>query len=233
MKDSLFKLLYNSENFRKFMEIHNETYKKTGIYKERSYEQLIQKYNSSDYASLFDNSRYINLAYDALKEFKMDQQGARLVPYSEFESSIINQISRLVALNRYRLEELKPDRMLEYDLFAELKTLFQQLKVMASSSKLVGFSKALHFLLPNLVMPVDRASVLNFCLGSDSVPSRLDEQFAKFEAVFQKYNDLSRYLGLNIGNSDGNWWNLSVPKRIDNAILGCWMGYKEGKLKLG
>ena len=44
----------------------------------------------------------------------------------------------------------------------ELKTLFENMKVTNSNSKLVSFSKTLHFLLPNLVMPMDRANTLPF-----------------------------------------------------------------------
>jgi hypothetical protein len=230
--DSLLQLLCIPENFRKFLTIFNESYAKLGVYKEPSYRRLIEKYNdTANYLRLFENSQYISLAYDALKEFKMDQQGARLVRYSEFESSLVSQKSRLHDLNRYKLEELASDKVPFSDLFAEFQVLFKQLNVMASGSKLVGVSKTLHFMLPNLVMPVDRDSILRFCYGSNYVPPSLDAQFERFNEVFRRYFDLTQHLGLKESDADGNWWNISVPKRIDNAIAGFWIGLKKGLLK--
>lgn len=230
--DSLFKLLYIPENFQKFLTIFDEAYTKLGVYKEQSYGHVIEKYNNTpSYLKLFDNSEYISLAYDSLKEFKMNQRRARLVPYSEFQLSLVSQKSRLHGLNRYKLEELISDKISLSDLFSELQVLFSQLNVMASGPKLVGVSKALHFMLPNLVMPVDGDSVLRFCYGSNYVPPSLDAQFERFKEVFERYSDLTRHLGLKESNADANWWNISVPKRVDNAIAGFWIGLKKGMLK--
>lgn len=230
--DSLFRLLYIPENFQKFLAIFNEAYAKLGVSKEQSYGRLIMKYNNTpSYLRLFANSEYIRLAYDALKEFKMDQRRARLVPYSQFASSLASQKLRLHGLSRYKMEELTSDTMSVSNLFSEFQVLFKQLNVMASGSKLVGVSKALHFMLPNLVMPVDGDSVLKFCYGSNYVPPSFDAQFERFKEVFQRYADLTRHLRLKVSNADGNWWNISVPKRIDNAIAGFWVGLKKGMLK--
>ena len=230
--DSLFRLLYIPENFQKFLTIFNEVYTKLGVYKEQSYWHLIEQYNNTpNYLRLFENSQYMSFAYDALKEFKMDQRRARLVPYSQFESFLVSQKLRLHGLSRYKMEELTLDKMALSNLFSEFQVLFKQLNVMASGSKLVGVSKALHFMLPNLVMPVDGDSVLRFCYGSNYVPPSLDAQFERFKEVFQRYTDLTRHLGLKVSNADGNWWNISVPKRIDNAIAGFWVGLKKGMLR--
>jgi len=161
----------------------------------------------------------------------MDQRRARLVPYSQFASSLVSQKLRLHGLSRYKMEEHTSDTMSVSNLFSEFHVLFKQLNVMASGSKLVGVSKALHFMLPNLVMPVDGDSVLKFCYGSNYVPPSFDAQFERFKEVFQRYADLTRHLQLKVSNADGNWWNISVPKRIDNAIAGFWVGLKKGMLK--
>jgi len=70
-------------------------------------------------------------------------------------------------------------------------------------------------------MPVDGASVLRF-LRKGSVPTKIGKQFELFKEIFCKYIELTSQLKLNPDNGDGNWWNISVPKRIDNAIGGFW-----------
>jgi len=223
MAKDFFQLLYLPANFNKFLGIFNSDYQTVGQSREPNYKSLINKYDkASNYSSLVSNTAYINLAYAALKEFSMNKQGARLVAQPQFQSSILKHVPTLSLLSSYKLESID-DKSLT-NIFSNLWILFQGLQVMASSSKLVGVSKAMHFLLPNLVMPIDRKSVLRFYYGQTSinVPTILHKQFQVFQEVLQSYRDLAQHLPLNLSNWDGNWWNKSVPKRIDNAIAGFW-----------
>jgi hypothetical protein len=228
MASSLFKLLYTPGNFEKFLAMFNMYYSSRGKDREHAYETLIKKYtDTSDYLSLFEDTEYISLAYNALLEFGIDERHTRLISYPEFESSILNEKSRFSALNSYRLEQL--DKKLLGNILSELLALFQKLKVVASSSSVVGTSRILHFLLPNLVMPLDEGRVLRFYYGlPPDVPLSFNEQFDKFKEVFENYRGLAQHLNLSLSNWDGNWWNMSVPKRIDNAIAGYWIGFKDG-----
>jgi hypothetical protein len=137
------------------------------------------------------------------------------------------------------MESIAPDAIPE-ELLDGLKLLFSGLKVVPLKAKpgkppkegpkLVAVSKILHFLLPDLVMPVDRKKVLRFFRKGD-VPQETDEQFELFMEVFRKYAEVTARLGLTSGNGDGNWWNISVPKRIDNAILGFWDIFDDANLE--
>jgi hypothetical protein len=223
MAKDFFQLLYLPANFNKFLGIFNSDYQTVGQSREPNYKSLINKYDkASNYSTLVSNPAYINLAYAALKEFSMNEQGARLVAQPQFQSSILKHTPTLSLLSSYRLESID-DKSIT-NIFSNLWVLFQRLQIMASSSKLVGVSKAMHFLLPNLVMPIDRKSVLRFYYGqtSPNVPTSLHKQFQVFQEVLQSYRDLAQHLPLNLSNWDGNWWNKSVPKRIDNAIAGFW-----------
>lgn len=231
MKSDLsFRLLFEPSNFQKFLKIHNQHY---APHREPSYARLIHRYNSTgDYLKLLDEE-YIRLCYEALgNEFGMNKRGAKLVPYSTFKSSILGQKLALSALSKDRLEHFKSGQKPTDDLFSKLSILFRHLQVMASGAKLVGVSKALHFLLPNLIMPIDRKNVLTSLYGSDYVPPSLDGQFKRLREVFERYSGLAQHLNLTAHNGDGNWWNASVPKRIDNAIAGVWFGLSNGILKV-
>jgi hypothetical protein len=87
---------------------------------------------------------------------------------------------------------------------------------MASQSKLVGVSKALHFLLPDLVTPVDNKYTLFFFKKS----SGKNKEFNTFEDVFIKTYRITDSLLLKENDFDGKHWNTSIPKLIDNAIIG-------------
>jgi len=223
MAKGFFQLLYLPANFNKFLGIFNSNYAAVGQSKEPNYKSIINQYHAAaNYSALVSSAMYINLLYAALIEFSMTQRGARLVPQPHFQSSILKHVPTLSLLSSYRLENI--DNKSFTNIFSNLWVLFQGLEVMASSSKLVGVSKAMHFLLPNLVMPIDRKSVLRFYYDqtSPNVPVSLHKQFQVLQDVFESYRDLGQHLPLNLSNWDGNWWNKSVPKRIDNAIAGFW-----------
>lgn len=223
MAKGFFQLLHLPANFNKFLGIFNSDYQATGQSREPNYKSLINKYDkASNYSTLVSNTAYINLVYAALKEFSMNERGARLVAQPRFQSSILKHVPTLSLLSSYRLESIGNKSLT--NIFSNLWVLFRELQVMASSSKLVGVSKAMHFLLPNLVMPIDRKGVLSFYYGqiSPNIPTSLHKQFQVLQEVFESYRDLAQHLPLNLSNWDGNWWNKSVPKRIDNAIAGFW-----------
>ena len=225
----LIQLFLIPSNFDAFLSIYNQHYDPN---REPNYRQLVQTYrNTNDYRRLL-NDAHIRLCYDALgHEFGLAKRRAKLVPFSAYASSILAQKQRLWILSKYRLEQFKSGQVATANLFGQLSALFRGLNVMASGSQLVGVSKTLHFLLPDLIMPVDRENVLEFLYGSRYVPVSIDTQFSRFTEVLNRYTDFAQRLSLTLGNGGGNWWNTSVPKRIDNAIAGLLFGVKNGMLR--
>lgn len=227
--DLLIQLFLIPSNFDAFLQIYNQHYDPN---REPNYSQLIQTYRSTDDYRRLLNGAYIRLCYDALgHEFGLAKRRAKLVSYSAFASSILAQKERLCIINKYRLEQSRPSQVASDTLFPRLSALFRGLNVMASGSQLVGVSKTLHLLLPDLIMPVDRENVLWFLYGSKYVPASMNSQFSRFMEVFNRYADFAQRLNLTLDDGDGNWWNKSVPKRIDNAIAGLLFGVKNGILR--
>jgi hypothetical protein len=235
----------NPEEWKKFMEHQTRRAKRSGEEREIHYSNLIKRYymighgtsgsptiTSNHVTALISNRTHINDAYESLrKEFLMGMRGLKLFPFKEFWDSIQVHKQVLMSLTRYKMESIASGAIPQ-GLLDELKLLFCRLKVVPPKEKpgegskegpkLVAVSKTLHFLLPDLVMPVDRAKVLSFLGKKGDVPSDQEQQFAWFREVFGKYIELTAHLGLTSSNGDGHWWNTSVPKRIDNAIIGFW-----------
>ncbi len=163
---------------------------KTGEQREPRYGSLIKRYymidnggstgsiiTSDHVAALINNKTHIEDIYESLKkEFGMGKRGAELAPYSSFLNSIQTQKQGLMALSQYRMDAVNPNAV-PGDMFEELRTLFQALEVVPSSrkTKLVAVSKTLHFLLPDLVMPID-SKVLRFLRKGD-IPPKTEKQF--------------------------------------------------------
>jgi hypothetical protein len=242
------------EQWVRFIKYQTRKAKRSGEERESHYSNLIKHYymigqgtpgspsiTSDHVAALISDQTHIKDVYESLrKEFRMGMRGLRLFPLEVFSDSIQAHKQVLVRLTGYRMESIAPGAIPQ-ELLDELKLLFCRLKVVPPKAKpgktpeegpkLVAVSKILHFLLPDLVMPVDRAKVLRFLGKKGDVPSDQEKQFTWFKEVFAKYIELAAQLGLTSNNGDSNWWNISVPKRIDNAIIGFWDIFNDANLE--
>ncbi|MDP3765034.1 MAG: hypothetical protein Q8R04_00825 [Nanoarchaeota archaeon] len=168
--------------------------------------------------------QFIELIYVTLSAWNMNSRGAKLAKFQEFKKSIIKNKKNIVALSKYRLDKLsnteydKVIKILEY-LFYNLKLVgYNNNKKNSEKPRLVTFSKTIHFLLPNLVVPIDRKYTLNFFYNNASINNKLELQFQKFSYIFKECSSFALEVKLN--SKVGNSWNQNIPKAIDNIIIG-------------
>lgn len=211
-------LFSTKQQFLRYVDIYNKNYRENSASKD-DYLKLMRMYSAAEnYHALLRDTNYISLAYQTLQAWNMNQRGAKLVPLSAFRNSILSCAKSLDRLKGYRLELLSTAEL--SDVLSELKNLFLNLRVMQTRARIVGVSKTLHFLLPNLAMPVDRENILSLLyLGSKYSANPLRE-FVYFNEIFEGYRELCRKLGLSEKDVHGVGWNSSIPKMIDNALIG-------------
>jgi hypothetical protein len=145
----------------------------------------------------------------------MNSRGAKLNDYDEFTASILSHKDDFKKLEKVAIVDLESQKK-------TIKKLFDELELVDTKTPLVTFSKTLHFILPNLIAPIDRRYTLRFFYGKNpegcfnslakqfEVFWKIEMEFSKFA---QKQKDLSSYV-----EADG--WNRSVPKVLDNAVIG-------------
>jgi hypothetical protein len=233
-------LLCNPNYFNRFLRVFNSRYDPT--LKEPHYRDVILRYQrlstADPYESLLYDPAHIFSAYESLRvEFGMGKRSAKLVKFDKFIVSIQGHAKQFKTLNTYSFNQMSHTTAYNAVL-PILKLLFHELAVVpenekdpAKTPKLVAVSKTLHFFLPNLVMPVDRQSVLQFLYLKDNTPDHVDKQFALFVEVFGKYVNLYQRLGISADRGTYDWWNVSIPKRIDNAISGFWQVFNPANIQ--
>lgn len=210
-------LFSTKTEFMKYVDIHNSAYRAHSDSKS-NYISLVRQHNSAnDYEQLLRQSDYIQLAYRTLEDWNMNQRGARLAPVTEFRNSILRHTNELSEMKSCRLELLGSDGVVE--VLSKLKPLFFDLKVMQTQGRIVGVSKTLHFLLPNLVMPVDRRNILGLLYLGAPYSSNPEKEFRYFGEIFEEYYWLSNKLSLARTDVDNSGWNTSIPKMIDSALI--------------
>ena len=82
---------------------------------------------------------------------------------------------------------------------------------MKSGAKLISNSKVMHYILPDLVMPMDGQNTLEFFFGNQN------ETKDKFLTILTCSREISQKT--NLTEFLDNGWHQSIPKVIDNAIL--------------
>jgi hypothetical protein len=145
----------------------------------------------------------------------MDQRGAKLTTVEKFKVSVFLLKKDLINLSKFKLYSTNK-RQIEDEIVGLFENVFFNLKVMETKRRIVGVSKALHFLLPDLVMPIDNKYTINFFNVSTDVKREWDS----FKNIFMQTYDITKSLCLTQNDVDENDWNTSVPKLIDNAIIG-------------
>jgi len=174
------------------------------------YKKTIELRRSKPLNELFDESdRFVELVYATLVAWDMNSRGAKMKYFDDFKSSILKNKERFIQLASYKLEALQGGTIGEIKM--RLGQIYSNMHVMVSSGKLVSNSKVMHFILPDLVMPMDRQNTLNFFFGNTNESEGYFLRIFGFSYEIARKIDLRQFLDAE--------WNLSVPKIIDNAII--------------
>ncbi len=165
---------------------------------------------------LLKDSGFSELLYATLVSWGMDRMdaSARLVSFEDFYRNLADNSDLLHEIEYFKLDDGNAD-----GLERNLSVLFKSVKVMKGGAKLVGTSKTLHHLLPDLVMPMDRKYTLRFFYSSEAYTE--NDQEKKFLEIFGR----ARYIHENLKYVKAKLdlkreWDTSIPKMIDNAIIG-------------
>jgi hypothetical protein len=190
------------------------------------YRELIDMHRKSGkLEALLEDEAFYKLLYATLVKWNMNQKGARMVAFDDFKKSIRFWKINLVELYKYKLsEDINNEVTTIKDL---LEKVFSNLKIMESTRRIVGVSKILHFLLPDLIILVDGKYTLPAFYGYNKFSKSAKKEFITFWEIIHRTLEITKSLQLIPGDVDGEKWNTSVPKLIDNAIIGLWKSKEE------
>lgn len=156
------------------------------------------------------NENNIEYLYSALLAWDMNSRGAKMKYFTDFKQAIINNSKYFTEIekNANNIFDVNIDSILEC-----FTNIYKNLEIMDTDSKLVSTSKLLHFLFPDLMMPMDRTNTLQYFYGNTGESLKRFLEIFKFAYSIAKEN-------INWENIVGKTkWNTSVPKIIDNAII--------------
>jgi len=190
------------------------------------YRELISQHREvADLNKLIASEAFLRKLYATLEKWDMNKRGARLVDFRTMSDSIQSYRESLRKLHKYRLEAL-PEEDIQ-DMLQQLKVLFCGLRIMESMRRIVGVSKTLHFLLPDLALPIDSSNTMLAFYGYNRYELGEEKEFRTYADIFEKSYIIAKRLNLAESDVDGCGWSCSVPKLIDNAIIGFFIKVKD------
>lgn len=169
------------------------------------------------------SNEFIELVYTTLIAWNMNSRGAQLSRFEIFKNSIKKNRNAILAISKFRLGKLN-EKSFEITL-KYVDKLFDKLDLVAPGKpKLVTYSKTLHFFIPHLFMPVDRTYTLKHFPYRNDLHKKSCEVFKKIFNQFNEFaasNNLTQHINKNR--------NRTIPKIIDNIIIGYYLNKKKPK----
>ena len=174
---------------------------------------------------LFDDD-FLGLVYKTIETFDMKRGSVKLVEQSSFKGTLRKYAHTIQSLAAYRIETINDA---DGKLMDTISFLFDNLELVQGDAPLVTFSKTMHFLLPDLFMPIDRKYTIQYfyreppykrenydlphVMGTrEKQKERLFEVFEQFRLIFHKH-------GAVLSVNSISQWNRNIPKVIDNVVM--------------
>lgn len=161
---------------------------------------------------------FIDLIWATLDAWNMNSRSAKLADINVFKTNLIDNTEAIESLKKYSIEDLSEKNDKAEKIFNQLKNLFENLKLTKTKTKLVTFSKTMHFLLPNLIVPIDRKYTEKFFKLHFNNPKY--EEFDYFTNIESAFGLFSREVNLDDFVNNKSQWCKYKTKIIDNIIIG-------------
>lgn len=152
--------------------------------------------------------------YETLRAWGIGSRRSQLCPFADFADALVDKEKEISQLDGLAIEQA--------DLKIELITrmlwnLIDSLAIVTNQARLVAGSKALHHILPDLIVPIDRAYT-QVLFGWEN-PQFQYHQERCFAEIFDFFVSVAR--ATNPGQYVGKKrWNTSTTKVLDNAVVG-------------
>nr|MBP7088467.1 hypothetical protein [Candidatus Omnitrophota bacterium] len=149
------------------------------------------------------------LMYATLVSWDMNSRGAKMEYFDQFRDSIRAQKDKLKLLWK---KEITAVTDIE-EILSIVAQIYDGLNLMKTKGRLVSNSKVLHYILPSLLMPMDRQNTLVY-FYKYTIESR-----QKYLDIIRGSFEMISNIGKNVDYYIDTEWNKTIPKTIDNAIL--------------
>ena len=152
---------------------------------------------------------------------RMGKGGSKMQRFDTFRKSIELLKDEIAEAQNFDFREMNGHK------WALLKDIFKGINVMASGTILVGNSKVMHHMLPNVVPPIDREYTLWYLRGNKNIKNDLDYEWQLMKGIVSDFfipvasdREFESKAGNWMARQDEYPWDTSVLKIVDNLVIG-------------
>jgi len=152
---------------------------------------------------------------------RMGKGGSKMQNFDIFRKSVAPLRGRIAQAQEFMLSAMTGH------VWNTVREIFYGIKIMASGTSLVGNSKAMHHMMPNLVPPIDREYTLKYLRGNKTIKNDLEAEWKLLQCIVsdlfapvsgdRAFAETARAWTLQ---QDRFPWDTSILKVIDNLVIG-------------
>lgn len=152
---------------------------------------------------------------------RMGRGGSKMRPFDDFRDSVVASKALIEQLQTTQIVDVGPGT---WDILGKI---FRQVRIMATGTTIVGNSKVMAHLLPNLVPPIDRQYTLRYLRGNTNITNNLDAEWLTMGDLLQNFF-YPVALDSHFIDAAEDWaacseiyaWDTSPLKTVDNLLIG-------------
>jgi hypothetical protein len=204
-----------------YAENYHDAYYKTEIFRGPSlyFHQRALATRNSPVSSTHLEYVYATLASWGMH--RMGKGGSKMQSFDNFSQSVEPLNDKIAEAQSFDFHDMTDIK------WAVLKEIFQGVKVMASGTTIVGHSKAMHHMLPNVIPPIDREYTLWFLHGNTAIKNDMENEWLLLKDIISEvfipiasnkefHSKARRWMA----RREDYPWDTSVFKVVDNLIIG-------------
>lgn len=164
------------------------------------------------------------MMYAVLSSWGMHRMGAKGSKMQRFD--VFYESVAAVRIDIDSLLNRIPNELSSRDWDA-MERIFKGIKVMASGTTIVGNSKVMAHIIPNLISPIDREYTLNYLFDNKMFQNGLDREWKLMRKILSEFF-YPIACNAEFSKVAKNWmtdakrfpWDTSILKIIDNLVIG-------------
>lgn len=185
-------------------------------------EAIERRFELGSASGAVTDERFQRALYRTLQAWGIGSRGSRLKPFEEFSAILSRQQQAVIRFENLVLDDPLLDVSATTD---ALWALMSELPIVENAAILVPVTKALHHVLPDLIVPMDREYTQMF-FGWQNPQFQYGQRDC-FSEAFRTFANVARAVEPSQFVNRG--WNSSRTKVIDNALIGLLRTIRNGE----
>ena len=171
-----------------------------------------------------DIKTHLEYVYATLSSWgmhRMGKGGSKMQSFDLFRQSIEQLQDKIKKAQSFDFHKMDNGK------WSDLKEIFENINIMASNTRIVGNSKVMHHMLPNIVPPIDREYTLRFLRGNTNITNDMDYEWQLMREIISDFF-IPVASNVSFQAKAKDWmtrqndypWDTSILKIVDNIVIG-------------